>query len=358
MAAVVELDSTIFSGPQSSLDNVVPSSTIHTYVQNVNKLDSHGSGTVYSDGIVTTDGFAYGVIAGVPNEPITDLTIGLTTAWWTSTQGHNRRTVEHFMRLGIPTVLVGAESSFRPDKKHKPSEVDPAEHKISLTRSAHNTHLAFDAVSENGLQRSIDTQDMILLGESRGAMVGKGILWLADNHDRNVVYADLTAPCFPEKFELHTIKDLLKQAYGERAAIATLASTLTLGRLVHYPATLDLHPQAVCANLSTFWPLFNGESGRLGHNVPPLQNLHVTTFNDDLVSMPDIWREIYANHPNVRIKQIDGAHLTIVHPKTMEHIERRLFGLLREIDIKKTTDPLKLDFNKVHLQDGDAPLTI
>ena len=358
MSAVIEREPTNLSESESHLELTIPSSSIHAYIQDVNKSDNHGSGTVYSDGVVTTDGFAYGVISGVPNEPITDLTIGLTTAWWTSTQGHNRRTVEHFMRLGIPTVLVGAESSYRPAKKHMPNDVDPTEHKISLTRSAHNTHLAFDAIDDDGLRRSIDTHEMILLGESRGAMVGKGILWLADQHDRNIVYGDLTAPCFPEKFELHTTKDLLKQAYGERAALATLASTITIRRLIHYPATLDLHPDAVCANLSTFWPLFNGDSGVLGRKVPFLQNLHVTTFKDDLVSMPDVWRAIYANHPNVRIKQIDGAHLTIAHPKTMEHIERRVFGLLREVDSRGTTDPNKIDFSRVHLNDGLEPITI
>lgn len=334
----------------------VPDSCVHSYRQNVAQPVRHTSGTVFTDGIVMDDGFSYATVIGVPHEPVTDLTIGLTSAWWTSSRGHNRRTVEHFMRLGIPTVFVGAEASYRPSNAELPNDVDDSEHRISLTRSAHNTNVIFDAVSNQGLNRVVDTSDMILLGESRGAMVGKGILWLAMLHDRNIVYGDLTAPCFPEKFELHTIKDLLKQAYGERAALATLASTLTLKRLVHYPATIDLHPSSVCANLATFWPLFNGEAGQLGRNVPSDQALHVTTFKDDLVSMPDIWREIYANHPNVRIKPIDGAHLTIAHPKTMEHIERRIFALLREVDRTGGTDATKIDFSRVHLFDGEAPL--
>lgn len=341
--------------PEAQEKLYVPESAVHSYRQNVAQPVRHASGTVFTDGVVMDDGFSYATVVGIPHDAATDLVIGLTSAWWTSSRGHNRRTVEHFMRLGIPTVFVGAEGSYRPSKAELPHEIDAAEHKISLARSAHNTHVAFDAVSNQGLNRVVDTSNMILLGESRGAMVGKGILWLADQHERNIVYGDLTAPCFPEKFELHTIKDLLKQAYGERAALATLASTLTFKRLIHYPATIDLHPESVCANLATWWPLFSGDAGIMGRNVPAMQALHVTTFKDDLVSMPNVWREIYANHPLVRIKEIDGAHLTIAHPKTMEHLERRIFALLREVDRTQSTNSADIDFSRVHLSDGEAP---
>ncbi len=351
MALATDANMTI--NPEASL--YVPESRVHSYRQNVAEPVRHASGTIVTDGVVMDDGFAYAVVAGIPRDAITGLSIGLTSAWWTSSRGHNRRTVEHFMRLGIPTVFVGAEASYRPSKGEMPESVDPDEHHVSLARSAHNTNAIFDSIANEGLNRSVDTQNMILLGESRGAMVGKGILWLAKQHDRNIVYGDLTAPCFPEKFELHTVKDLLKQIYGERAALATLASTLTMKRLIHYPATIDLHPDSVCANLATWWPLFSGDAGIMGRSVPKMQALHVTTFKDDLVSMPDVWREIYANHPLVRIKEIDGAHLTIAHPKTMEHLERRIFALLREVDHKGSNNPADLDFSRVHLADGEAP---
>ncbi len=332
----------------------VPMDIVLDYKTDIVRPETHSHYTVRTDGATMSDGHSYAVVKGIPKHPITPLTIGFTSAWWTSSRGHNRRTLEHFTRLGIPTILIGAEGSYRPSG---PNGIPLPKEPISLTRSAHSFHEILNIIaSSEDLSTQTSTRDMVILGESRGAMIAKGIIAIANGYGRNVVYADVTAPCFPEAFQPKDILKLMKQLYGERNALATLAGNLTLRRLVHYPATLDLHPEAVSANIHTFGPLFSGEAGELAKAIDSDFPMHITTFSDDFASMPKRWARIYANHPNVRIKQIDGAHLTIAHPRTLEHIEGRLLGLFSEVD-KHGPDASKIDYSRVHLDDGESPPT-
>ena len=334
-------------------DFQVPNSTVRNYVTDIKKPCAHVNGEVHTDGVVTTDNHSYAVVRGVPYEPRTEISLGMTTAWWTSPRGHNRHTVEHFMRLGIPIVSIGAEGSYRAKINSESRRDIDRFSNVSLATSAHNFHEILDYNDELNSEQDYSYQNLILLGESRGGMVGTGIAAFADYHDRNIVYSDLTAPCFPDKLSLSELPEMSAQLLSEPVQLVKLVGSLTLRHLIHYPPTLDLHPQAVAMNIATLPTLLSGQAGELGKHIPKNHNMHITTFHDDIVSNPKRWEEIYADHPNVRIKRIDGAHLTIAHSSTLGYIESRIFSLLTEIDRTSTMDPDKLDFTHVHLDDSD-----
>ncbi len=332
----------------------VPSSQVEEYYPNIEEPNSHASGQVYTDGAVMSDGHSYAVVRGQPNRPRADLSLAMTSAWLTSPRGHNRHTVEHFMRLGIPITLIGAEGSYHPKVELSKDAVARLS-KISLATSAHNFHEILTAADDE-VPAMTGHSDIVLLGESRGAMVGMGIVAFADYHKRNVVYSDLTAPCFPTKFSLSEAPEMSKQLLSEPLQLVKIVGGLTLRTLIHYPPTIDPHPTASANNLATLPTLLSGQAGQLGSHIPKLHNMHVTLFSNDIVSNPEGWRQIFAGHPNIRVIGIDGAHLTIAHPSTLSHIESRIFSLIDEVNKQGTTNPMELDFSDIHLSDGVPPL--
>ena len=334
---------------RNSFESLKFTSAVQEYIPDIYLPDYHATGTLHSDAVVMKDSTTYAVLRAVAHEPITEVSIGLTPAWWTSTRGHNRHTIEHFMRLGVSGIAIGIEGSYRnPDKVPFTLHMQSLQ-EHSLLRSAHHMHKILDTIQSNNDKLHIETEDMILLGESRGAMVGKGVLALADLYKRNIPYADLTAPCFPQKFSISKTPDLLKQIAQEPWEFAKLVGSISLRNMVHYPASLDAHPKAIMNNILAGPTLFSGESGELANLIPKEQNMHITTFHDDFASMPHVWEDIYAEHQNVRIERIEGAHLTIAHSKTLEHIDKRIFALLIEMEHCGSRQADSIDFHKVHL---------
>jgi hypothetical protein len=324
---------------------------VKEYLTDITLPEYHTTGVIHTDGAVMDDSASYAVLRAVPYEPITDVSIGLTPAWWTSTRGHNRHTIEHFMRLGISGVAIGIEGSYRNDFQIPLSTKIEELTSISLSRTAANVHKILDSIDSLYEKTHTRTEDMFLLGESRGAMIGQGILALAKTHKRNIIYADLTAPCFPIKFSASKAPNLARQIAREPLEFAKMFGSISLRSLLHYPATIDLHPDAIIHNLALGPRLFSGEAGELALEVPKNQNMHITTFHDDFASMPDVWEQIYADHSNIRIKRIEGTHLTIAHPRTLEYIDKRIFSLLFEIEHVGSYKAEDLDFSNVHLDD-------
>jgi hypothetical protein len=326
-------------------------SHVAEYVADTTYPQYHTTGILHQDAAIMKDGTAYAVLRAVPNDPITDMTIGLTPAWWTSTRGHNRHTIEHFMRLGVPGVAIGIEGSYRTQQQTTVLQQVQGLFNQSLLRSSHHIHRILDVIDSNNESLSVHTKDMILLGESRGAMIGKGILGLATKYNRNIPYADITAPCFPEKFSVTKTPNLMKQVIREPLEFVKLFGSIGLRSLIHYPASIDLHPHAIANNISIGPALFSGDAGKLAATIPREQNMHITTFHDDFASMPHVWEDIYKQHSNVRIKRIEGAHLTIAHSRTLEYIDKRIFALLLEVEHVGSKKAEDLDFSTVHLSD-------
>lgn len=269
-------------------------------------------------GFVTEAGFAYDGVIGIPKEPQTPVPFIGTTAWLTSTRGHNEHTARRAIKEGIPWIFVGGEGSFRPKLRDAPIP----QAAISLAGSA-AAALAFGHYASETHKYLLDPTERALLGESRGGMVGGGILALDKVFNQNIVYADLTAPCFPRGIEAGDFLRMSGHIFSEPKSVAKMASRFTLKQIIHYPATIDPHPYSLAHQIAMAPALFNGEAGQLADLIPADKVRHITCYHDDFASMPDEWQKKVTSHPGVRITLLEGSHLTIADPETLDFIMAR-----------------------------------
>ena len=275
-----------------------------------------GIGLLQKVGIVTEQGYAYAGFVGVPEKPESTVPVIGTAAWFTSIEGHNEHSVRNLMRAGNFVFFLGSEGSYEPEELPEPKGP------ITLAGSA-SAVLNFSyhygkELAEEG--HDVDIEERIVVGESRGGMVGMGIIALAEEFAQEIIMADLTAPCLPRAMELSDIKDLSNQIISEPAEIIKLGGKLTLGRLIHYPATLDLSRYSLAHQIAIGFALFSGEAGALARHIPPESLLHITTFEKDFASMKSEWEDIFTSHKNVRITPLPGSHLTLADLETLKFI--------------------------------------
>lgn len=274
-----------------------------------------GVGLIKRAGYITKNGYAYSAIVGIPETQKCDVPVIGTSAWTTSTEGHNEHTVRNFMRQGNFVIFVGAEGSYEP--KNTPTPAGP----ITLADSAssilsYSNHVVQDLIEQG---YDIDTSNRLLIGESRGAMVGMGVIALAKDFDQNILASDLAAPCLPRKLQLSDILRLTEQITKEPLELFKLAGKLTLSRLIHYPSTLDLSPYSLKHQFAIGFALFSGEAGAMARHIPNESLLHITVFNNDIASMHSDWQEIFKDYPNVRITPLPGSHMSIADPETLNY---------------------------------------
>ncbi len=275
-------------------------------------------GKLATYGFIMDTGHTYSAQICTPKNQISEVPIVGTTAWLTSIQGHNEHTARKLAEAGFASFFVGAEGSYRPKKNCSLPNTN-----LSLLQSAAAV-LAFSELARD--ITNTKTNHIKVVGESRGSMSGFGIIALASDFGQIVEKADLTAPCFPRKLRLSDISKLPEQAMREPLQTIKLLGRLSSRALVHYPATLDLHPRAMMYNALILPALMSGEAGELARASiakSPETLLHLTCFADDVVSMRKEWGEILRGHPNARITPLSGSHLTIADPMTLAFVIAR-----------------------------------
>ncbi len=276
-------------------------------------------------GFVTNLGYTYDATVGIPLNPATNIPTLQTSAWVTSSHGHNEHTLRRFVESGSPFIFVGPEGSYRPNSKY-PIPKDG----ISLASSAAAV-LNFSKEISFGHQYDFDPALRSVIGESRGAMTAMGILALDSVFNQEVIFADLTAPCFPRKAEIRDILKLSGHLISEPRSILKLAGKLGLSRLIHYPSTIDPHPYSLAHQIAMGPALFSGEAGDLARLISNDKVLHITCFDDDFASMPKVWKDIFENHNDVRITLLEGSHLTIADPETLKYLVARNMALRQQL---------------------------
>lgn len=289
-----------------------------TVITDINKLDvvERPEGTIERYGLVTASGYAYAGNVTLPHNQTSDIAVIGKSAWCTSSQGHNEHTALKFAEDGLVTAHLANEGSYRPDKLPWPKTgmtlADTAAVVLHFARFATDTH-----------SDRLDSSVVTAVGESEGGMEGMGEVALSTHFGFNILMADFTAPCIPQKLQLRDAKKFVEQLIAEPREIARLGGKIALQLALHYPSTLDLHPYAVAHQLAKGAAVFSGDAGKLAKLVPEDARIHISTFHKDSASMPDVWREIFSHHPNVRITPLLGSHLTIADPETLAYIRAR-----------------------------------
>ncbi len=329
------------------LDKFAQDVMVSSQIRSVNemKIESIPEGYIRRVGLTTESGHAYAGLVGITKHQTSDVPVIATSAWLTSTEGHNEHTVRNLMRLGNNVIFIGAEGSYRPSRF---ATVNPH---ISLANSG-GALLEFSRLTASEHRGIMDPVARVLLGESRGSMVGMGVLALDRYFDQQVVFADLVAPCFPRRIKFGDIGRLASQVYSEPVSTAKLAGRLTMRSLVHYPATLDLHPFSVFHQAAIAPALLSGEAGELAGLTSKDKLVHITGFKDDKASMLIDWQDIFIDHPNVRITPLDGSHLTIADPETLAYILARNLAFQQAYQDEQNLNPESV-FDAAHLYVDD-----
>ncbi|MBP6880922.1 hypothetical protein KBC31_04825 [Candidatus Saccharibacteria bacterium] len=268
------------------------------------------------------DGMRYPVMIGTPTNQKTDIPIGMGTALATSVLGLNQDTQLRFMGLGFPVILIGAEGYVPPDKSKDPPK------KPTLEYSALNMHTTFNAVADQGI---FDTKKMIYYGESRGAMVGMGVLAHKKLFNREIIYANLIAPCFPEELNYSDTLGVVR-LIGQAATEAVSAARGLYKRFrrskAPIAATIDPKPGVLLSDINKIGVLKSGEAGVLAKLISTKQFATVTGFALDAMSQIDNWIKIFEKHQGVIVKPRPSAHLGGIIDQDTENEVR--FSLLLE----------------------------
>ena len=186
----------------------------------------------------------------------------------------------------------------------------------------------------------------VLIGESRGAMVGMGILALDELFGQEIIFADLTAPCFPRRPGALDLLRLSGHLISEPQSMKNLLPKFALKQIIHLPSTIDVNFIAKTHEAAIGVSLFSGEAGDLARLINQQKIIHITLFDNDYASMREEWKNIFSDFPNVRITLLPGSHLSLADPETLAYIEARNIAFHEQTALGITNG--QTIFNRAH----------
>lgn len=289
-------------------------------------------GSYESFSVTTSDGIDRTARLYRPNDHYAqgDEVIHADTAWMTTITGHNDYAASTFVgAIGRPMIFVGAEHGTNKTTHIQEFGRVPATFErsktISLAKSAQSSQLITSYIRD---KRELSNQ-LVKTGESRGAMLTPGHEPYANLYGNEILYRDTTAPCIPERM-FNDERDILRllqwpsaEALGMLGLGLALIKTRALKRQV---GTVTLNPNFMVSNFVGVGPaLFSGEAGVFASWLPHDAPHYISTFKNDMVSLPDVWRRLYAAHDNVYIREHrGGTHMTLANDEVLASKARRI----------------------------------
>jgi hypothetical protein len=294
------------------------------------------------------NGRHYEVVTGEPTRQRVDVPVVFTTALGTSTNGHNRHTMDQLLKAGYPVVMIGAEGGRGEWPKSKESLQRFMRNllTIRLAETAENMHSIMNVVDAKNTHTP---KRAINIGESRGAMAGMGFKARAERFDREVIYSDLTAATFPTP---------TKGTLGHLSLLHTLATnSLVVGNvsvadIVRQPnrllGSINMSPHFLLHVVATLPTLIHGDAGKLAREIDTDAKIHNTFFASDAWCQAEGWNDLFKDHPYVVNTIAPGNHMAIVQRKTLTARMRRLNGLRDEL-VANGEQADQIDWERVHM---------
>jgi hypothetical protein len=313
---------------------------------------SFRQGTTELEIFTLENGRPYEVVRGTPKNQRSDIGIFIGTALGTSIRGHNWHTMLQMMDEGYPVTLIGAEGGH----EHWPR--NPAATKqflhnllhISIGETAANMHEILNELDQD--PNPIAKKGVsIKSGESRDAAVGIGFNALAPVYDRQVVYSDLIAACFPHAKRLKIHPSLIPRAVQLGAQVGSLfinAVPMHPKRAWHYVRTVNPNPHFMAHVAATIPTLVSGQAGSLARQVDSEAMVHMTHFEDDPWTDIPGWLEEFGDHPHVVHEIQPGDHGAIVRPDTQRNRHVRFRSLREELEANHQR-PERVDWEHVYM---------
>lgn len=322
-----------------------------TRIYDISTKDSHRDrygNLVTNHRLRMTDRAMYNLRVTHPLDADTDIAVFKTPAWSTNSRGHNERTGQELGRIGLPNIEVSALGEERDSFARELGRL--ATRPLATLRDLRDVSLARQAHVMLSVAGEADYFDLnaeyaFWFGESRGAMTAMGACALAPSHEVKIPFALAVAPCFEEGLSLETYREHRGQLRNELFNMAKLVGNVSLGRLLHYPNTLNLSPKSLMYEAAHAPTLFRGDAGKLQKHIPTEQHMEVLAFENDLAGQYQRWQNAFADYPNVNVRYVPGAHLSIADKRTMDHVTRAFDKVAEQL--KNGTDAEELDYSAV-----------
>lgn len=185
---------------------------------------------------------------------------------------------------------------------------------IPLSKSAYNMHLSLADTSHFD---TYNPKDVVLLGDSRGAMIGFGFAAYAKQFDVKIRGGQLVDPCVAHPIGLEDVKHIPEYAQHllEGYSLFRQVGRLTLTQIIRYSKTLRPEVRFMLQQARIGQPIFSGEAGNLGRAIPKNQELDVLLFTKSTANHAANWREMFKNS-SIRLEERSGTHLSIANPLT------------------------------------------
>lgn len=213
-----------------------------------------------------------------------------TTAWTTNLEGMNMRRQRKLAQLGIASAIVSVPQNIG--------------HIGSLTRNAHGELAIHDHFAE---LYDNNPEHLITNGISRGAMTAYGVVDLAPQHGKEVVYSDHIVPCFPYGVDPETdFNAYLNMPANELTTLRAIAQ-IPLRAMLHYPKTFDWHPVDLLRQLQEVPTLLSGATGEHADTMPHDTFGYAEVYEGDIMSQGKRWEEKLQDRPNFIVRNVSGG---------------------------------------------------
>lgn len=254
---------------------------------------------------------------------ISDIAILGTPAWITGLHGHNQGGGLKLASQGRDSLIVGPLGGERDTWATEigrlmlhPLEVVNEIHDISMARQAYDMLKIHRALAARlGLRE--DEADAI--GESRGAMTIMWMLAMAKEHGIHFGKVLAVDPCMHSRPSLEKGRQLMRRGPRELLSLGYSFGHVSLGRLLHYPNTVNPSPKSLIYEAGHAPTLFRGDAGKPVSHIEREQDMLILFFLQSIANQHPEWEEAFGDHPNVDIIKVPGSHVGgIMDERTME----------------------------------------
>ncbi len=282
-----------------------------------------------------SDGSRYKMNIGLPKHQISPIVDASTTPYTTGLNGVNFHHLLKGMEHGFVTIKISAERQW--------------EGKLTQVRTAHNQLRIISAVtSDEDLTPGTNQDASIYTGVSRGGMLALGMRALAELDNHFVPYMNLTVPCYPRRATISS--ETLEQPIKEGAALVRHLGSLPLRLLLKYRSSTDFSKEGLQYTVASIPMLTSGETGSFVPFIPKDAHGYITTYNDDLMCMGDVWQKDFEGHLDIHIVDASGtdrgaynAHLRCINYEDFLDFSGRQQRLASELG--RTIKPSEIDYD-------------
>lgn len=208
---------------------------------------------------------------------------------------------------------------------HTLTKAVPHNKRSSLYRGSHDVHASLDF--DDGFSYTIDQNQIILHGESNGAMHGAGAVAYCPDY-RNINDTYFIDPCIVRRPNLQEAKKLLRHPSYPIKEIMTIGRNLLNlslkgeDTLKDYSGTIGSSREYIIGNLLVARALFSGEFGHIIAKLPANQIINFVIFNHSIANQKQELKAILKQRADkgvdVNIIYTDGVHASLMDPKIVD----------------------------------------